>query len=197
MNIIKDFATLFPFLTLHVVSLLLWEKIYSLSHFFKNYYSIQTKHTLQDFFFFCLTPSLSWLQITYWKKISPTDFRQILPNILPVVHIFSFMIMTYLKTFIVIKSLITKQCPAELSSWIIPHISAILPKMFPLRSFCFSPPLFIDCFLSPLCMDCAAYSPKPTIRGKPCKWGKNPTQHQKNAHFPHHKNPPHQIVVFM
>ena len=36
-------------------------------------------------------------------------------SILPVVHIFSLTIMTYLKMLIGIKSLNTKQCPARLS----------------------------------------------------------------------------------
>ena len=44
---------------------------------------------------------------------------QILPNILPVVRIFSFTIMTYLKKSIGIKSLNTKQCPAGFSPIII------------------------------------------------------------------------------
>ena len=42
-------------------------------------------------------------------------FRQTLPNVLPVVHIFSFIITTYSKRFIRFKYLITKQWPSELS----------------------------------------------------------------------------------
>ena len=55
------------------------------------------------------------LLIADHTKVSLTAFGQILPKILPVVHISSFIIMTYLKKFIGIKSLITKQCLAELS----------------------------------------------------------------------------------
>ena len=31
--------------------------------------------------------------------------------------------------------------------------------------------------------------PKPTIWEKPCRWGKNPAQQQKNAQFPNQKYP--------
>ena len=65
-------------------------------------------------------PSLPWSQTTYWKKVSPTAFRKILPKILLVVYIFSNTIMTNLKKLIGNKSLNTKQCPAGLSPWIIP-----------------------------------------------------------------------------
>ena len=78
----------------------------------------------------CLIPSLPWLEITYCKKVSLIAFRQIFPNIFSVVHIFSFIITTYLKKFIKIKSLSTKQCPPELSPWIIPPAFPILPKYF-------------------------------------------------------------------
>ena len=50
------------------------------------------------------------------------------------VHIFSFIIMTYLKKFIRIKLLNTKQWPAELSPWIIPryihHLTKNIPPSF-------------------------------------------------------------------
>ena len=49
LNTIKNFATSFPFLSLHAVNLLLWKKI--LSHFFQIYYSNQTKHTPQGVFY--------------------------------------------------------------------------------------------------------------------------------------------------
>ena len=42
-------------------------------------------------------------------------FRQTLPKILAVVHIFSFIITTYLKIFSKIKSIGTKKCPSDLS----------------------------------------------------------------------------------
>ena len=118
----------------------------------------------------CLNPFLLWLQTTCWKKVSLIVFRQILPKYLLAVHIFSFIITTYLKNFIGIKSLSTKQCPAELSPWIIPPVSPILPKIYHL----------LPSSLMPLpCMDCPASSFKPTVWGKPCKWRKNPIQQQK------------------
>ena len=73
----------------------------------------------------CLTSSLPWLQTIYWKKVSVIAFRNIAPKILPVVHISSLIFTTYLKKFIGIKSISTKQCPAELSPWIIPPVSPI------------------------------------------------------------------------
>ena len=136
----------------------------------------------------CLTSSLPWLQTIYWKKVSVIAFRNIAPKILPVVHISSLIFTTYLKKFIGIKSISTKQCPAELSPWIIPPVSPILPKMFPFLSYCLLP------FQ---CMDSPAHSPKPTVWGKPCRWKKNPVQSQKNAHLSHQQNPTHQIAIFM
>ena len=76
----------------------------------------------------CLTSSLPWLQITNCKKIFLIAFRQILSKILSAVHIFSFIITTYLKKFTGSKSLSTKQCSAELSSWIIPHVFPFYQK---------------------------------------------------------------------
>ena len=99
----------------------------------------------------CLTPSPPWLQTACWKKVFLIDFRQILSKTLLVVHIFSFIITTYSKNIIWNKSLSRKQRPAELSPWIIPSVSPILPKMYHLLSFCL--------LLLP-CMDCPAYSPK-------------------------------------
>ena len=122
----------------------------------------------------CLTPSPFWLQTTCWKKVSLINFRQILPQILPVAHIFSFIITTYLKNIIGNKSLTTKQCPAELSPWIMPSVSPILPKMYHLLS---------SCLVALPCMDCPAHSPKLTIWGKPCRWGKNLVQQQKKCPF--------------
>ena len=114
------------------------------------------------------------------EKSILTAFRQILPKSLPVVHNFSFITTTYLKKFIGIKSLITKQCPAELSPWIISPVSPILPKIFPLLS---------SCLLLPPCMDCPTHSPKLTVCGKPCRWGKNPAQQQisRTRKFPLNK----------
>ena len=124
-------------------------------------------------FLSCLIPSLAWLQTTYRKKVSLIVFRQILPNILPVVHIFSFIIMAYLKKFIGIKFLSTKQCPAELSPWIIPPLFPILPKMFP---------LLLSCLLSPPCMDCPTPSHK--LWKNPRRCGENPAQQQRKCLFP-------------
>ena len=55
---------------------------------------------------------------------------QILPKMLPVMHIFSFAIMTYLKKLTGTKSLNREQCPAGLSPRIIPSlpVSLFLPK---------------------------------------------------------------------
>ena len=58
LNIIKDFVTLFPFLTLHVVSLLLWEKIYSLSFFLKLLQYSDQAYSSGLFFFGSPHPSL-------------------------------------------------------------------------------------------------------------------------------------------
>ena len=168
---------------------MLWRKILFLLYSFQNYYRNQIKHTPHggsgyttkertgedsepvhqkiDCYPFpsCLTPPLPWLQTIYWKKVSPVVFRQILPKILPMVHIFSFIITTYLKKFIGIKTLSTKQYPPELSPWSIAAIFFILPKMFPLLSFCLLPPSRMDCPTSP---------PQTYYLGKPCRWGENP-----------------------
>ena len=62
------------------------------------------------------------------KKVSLIDFRQILPEILPVMCIFSYTIMTYLKNLEGTKSLNTKQFPAGLSPRIMHQVSPFLPK---------------------------------------------------------------------
>ena len=103
----------------------------------------------------CFIPFFPWLQTTYWKKVFLIAFRHILLKILPLMHIFSFIITTYLETCCGIESFSRKQCPVELSLWIIPPVSPILPKMFPLLS---------SCLLPPPCLDCPAPSPKP-LRG--------------------------------
>ena len=65
--------------------------------------------------------SVHWLQTTYWKKkVFLIIFRQILPKIWSVVHIFSNTVTTYLKNFIGNESLNTKQCPAGLHLRITP-----------------------------------------------------------------------------
>ena len=137
-------------------------------------------HASPHSFLPCLTLS--------FPSLSLIAFRQILPKTLPVGHIFSFINTTYLKKFIGIKSLSTKQCSAESSAWIIPPVSPILPKMFFLLS---------SCMFLPRCMECPAPFPKPAIWGKPCRWGKNPAQQQKNAHFSHQKISLYQIAIFI
>ena len=160
---IKDFTTSISSLSLHAVNLLLWRKTHFLLYSFQNYYSNQIKHTPHVWSKFatneetsedsktvhqkidccpfpsCLTPFFPWLQITYWKKVSPIAFRQILPKFLPMVHIFSFIIWTYLKKFIGIKILSTKQYPAELSPWSIPIYSPSCQKCFPSFHFACCP----------------------------------------------------------
>ena len=87
----------------------------------------------------CLTPFFPWFQNTYWKKVSLTAFRKILSKVLSVVHIFSFIITTYLKKFTVIKSLSTKKCPAELSPWITPQLPPFYQKCITSFNFACSP----------------------------------------------------------
>ena len=97
----------------------------------------------------CLTPFFSWLQITYLEKRYLWVFRhKFYQKILPVMHIFSFTIMNYLKRFIGIKPLNRKQCPAGLSPIIIPSLSVphLLLKDSKLNWFwliiAVSPPLY-------------------------------------------------------
>ena len=132
------------------------------------------------------------MQIIYWKKVSLIAFRQILPKILSVLYIFSFIIRTYLKKFTGIKSLSTKQCPAELSPWIISHVSPFYQKC--ITSF----------YLA--CDHYHVWTALPFPRnlpfaGIPVDGGKilssSKKKKKKNPHFPHQKNPPHQIAIFM
>ena len=114
------------------------------------------------------------------KKVSLIAFRQILRKIFPAAHNFSFILMTYLKKFIRIKSLNTKQCPAGLSSRIIPLlVFPLLRKMSPLLYSCFV--AHTRCQLS---------SPFPqTLVGNSGDRGRIPSSIKKNAHFCHQKNP--------
>ena len=70
----------------------------------------------------------------------------------------------YLKSLVIVKSLIKKLCPVYLSPWIIPPVFLILPKMFPLH---------LSCLFPPTCMYhvCPTPSPKSTVWGKPCRLG--------------------------
>ena len=85
------------------------------------------------------SPSLSYQRPHMKKKmISLIALIQILPNILPAACIFSYPIMTYLKMLHGDMSLNTQQCPAGLSSRIIPQVSLLLQKMSP-------PSMFLGC----------------------------------------------------
>ena len=70
----------------------------------------------------CLKPHIG-------QNVSLIGFRQILPKYLPVMHIFSFTIITYLKKLLGVKFFFTKQRPAGLSPKIIPPAACVLPKM--------------------------------------------------------------------
>ena len=120
----------------------------------------------------CLTLSLPWLQTSF------IAFRQVQPRSLLVVHIFSFIITTYLKEFIGIKSLNT-----------------VSRRIICLNYTLLYPPYFQKC--PPLLIWLVA----PTTYGlscpflqnlwwKPCRWGEKPPPQQKIAHILHQKNPP-------
>ena len=187
---------------------MLWKKIYSLSLFkiiivfrpgtpfrmficririellldVTHHQNIESSHLSS-----CLSLSLSWFQTTCWKKVSLITFRQILPKTLLAVHIFSFIIITFLKKFIEIKSLMIKQYLVELSPWIIPPASLILPKML----------ILLLCCLLPLsCIDFPANFPNLPFRGNPVNGEKIQPSSKNNAHFSHQKYSPHQIAVF-
>ena len=118
MNIIKDFTTSFPSLTWHAVKLLLWKKI--LSHSFQNYYRNQTKHTPQGVFYggsrFTIKGETRELLDKFKQKIFPwCTFSQFHNH-------------DSLNELIVINSIIIKQCPVELSSWITPPCIPYLAK---------------------------------------------------------------------
>ena len=127
-------------------------------------------------FLLCLT--LSLLQTLYWKKVGLRVFRQILQTILSVVHIFSFIITTYLKTFSGMKTLSKKQRPAELSLWIITRVYPILPKMFPFLSSYLLPVPRIGC---PVLL--------PNLWRKPCIRERSPPSSQKVLTFETRKIP--------
>ena len=111
----------------------------------------------------CFTLSLLWLLSRCWKKVSLIVFRQIFTKSFACGAHFQFhnhnLFKNYLKILIGIKSLSTKQCPAELSTWNILTVSLILAKKYHLLS---------SCLLRLPCMGCPVSSPKPTIWGKPC-----------------------------
>ena len=68
---------------------------------------------------------------THGKKVSLIVFKtQFLSKILPVTHILSFTIMTYLKKLTGIRSLNTKQYPAGFSPRIMPSTS-VSSKVYP------------------------------------------------------------------
>ena len=130
MNTIKDFTTSFSSLTWHAVNLLLWKKI--LSHSFQNYYRNQTKHTPQGVFYggsrFTTKGGTRELLDKFKQKFCPwCTFSQFHNH-------------DSLKELIVINSIITKQCPVELSPWITPLCITYLAKIFPLFLSCLLPP---------------------------------------------------------
>lgn len=105
-------------------------------------------------------------------------YRHILPKIWLVVHIFSFIITTYLKTFSGMKTLSKKQRPAELSLWIITRVYPILPKMFPFLSSYLLPVPRIGC---PVLL--------PNLWRKPCIRERSPPSSQKVLTFETRKIP--------
>ena len=117
------------------------------------------------------------------KKVSLIDFRQILPEILPVMCIFSYTIMTYLKNLEGTKSLNTKQFPAGLSPRIMHQVSPFLPKC-PLLWWCSV--ALTRCRLSPL-LSLSLY-------GKIWGWGKILPNSQKFTHFPTRKIFLHRLI---
>ena len=143
MNAIKEFATSFSSLTLHAVNLLPLNlfKIITVTRpsTLQNFPYGEIRMSKQGrelggaspwwlkiwTFLFCWVsppvalPSPNQSPHT-GKKISLIAFRQILPNILSAVYIFSSTIMATLKNLSWNKSLNTKQCPTGLSSKIIP-----------------------------------------------------------------------------
>ena len=132
--------------------------------------------------------------------ISLIALIQTLPNILPAACIFSYPIMTYLKMLHGDMSLNTQQCPAGLSSRIIPQVSLLLQKMSP-------PSMFLGCTHQMLTV---APSHEPLWE---ILWmGKNPNQQLRIYWFPPlEKSPlidfhlllskvsflPNQIAIFM
>ena len=98
--------------------------------FKKHHYSRYIKFKFQKYIYFCYGiaslfqeqasrlvcfrqhPSVDHRPQTWKIGISDSFWAQILPKILPVMHIFSFKIMTCLKKLTGIKFLNTKQCPA-------------------------------------------------------------------------------------
>ena len=114
----------------------------------------------------CLTPSLPWLQITYWRKVSLKAFRQILPKMLSLVNIFSFIITTCLKSSLQLNPLIQNSVQQN-----------YLPEFYPMY------PHFIKNVWTAL--------PLPSnlpFRRNPVDEGKIPQSTEKeNAHFPYQK----------
>ena len=150
MNTIKDFADSFPSPTLHAVNTLTCsfqnyssiqtkhtpQKVFVMRYRGR---ALPTQAKTLNFtlllnvtphpkiesspFPSCLTPSRPWLQTTYWKKISAIALREILLNILLVLHIF--LITSCLK-----KSIGIKSNSETLSSRIIsPNYSPCIPHL--------------------------------------------------------------------
>ena len=134
----------------------------------------------------CLTLSLSWLQTTYWKKVSLTAFRQILSTNFSCGAHFQFIIMTYLKEFI---------GPFLQNSVQQNHLLELYPLYLPPHRKCFP-------FFNLACCPHHVWTAQPILPNlplgeNPYRWGKKPVQQQKNTHFQHQKNLLHQRAVFM
>ena len=114
---------------------LLWDQDLQLSEGLRRVLPIHTQNFESHSSVECHCPPKNWILPTFFmpypvlpliadqilkKKKSLTDFRLMLPNVLLWVHIFSFIITTYLKNLIGIKLFNTKQHPAKLSPRIMP-----------------------------------------------------------------------------
>ena len=74
--------------------------------------------------------------------VSLIAFRQIVSNLLPLVQIFSFIITTYLKNFIGMKSITTKQFPPEISLNYTPCIPHLIKKFSPCFILLIAPTMY-------------------------------------------------------
>ena len=198
-----------------MVNLLLRNKILSLSHSFQNYYSSKKKHTPQSILYegirICnwegLSPfmhkslnlilllditthqkivSLPWLQTTYWEKVSLIALRQIKPKILLVVHFFSFIITTYLKTLLGTKSLKYKAVSSRIISLSYDPMYPLFYQKCPLLSSCVLPNQVWTVLPLP-----------PNLWERPCRWGRIPPSSKKFCPFPTPEKSPYQIAIFV
>ena len=166
MNTIKDFATS------SISNLACCKFVASKenTHSFQNYYRNQTKHTPQGVFYggsrFTTKEGTREL-LDKSKQIfcSWCTFSQFYDH-------------DYFKELIVINSLITKQCPVELS----PPDYTSLYSLSGQKSF---PSLYLACYPQP-CMDCPIPTPNLPFGGSPVGGGRTQANSkQKIANFPH------------